>query len=205
MGCSGLAHPVLIRRGREPPLPRHGPTVSPATAARRATAHTLVPVKPTYPEVGATRGELPAGYRHLERHRTIGHGSQDFERAADAVMRWGVQRGAGLRINASSGVAAEGVTVTVRLGVGQLAVQAPCVVVYTVDAARGRGFAYGTLPSHPERGEELFLVEHWQDDTVRLTIRALSRPALWWSRAAGPAARLVQRLVTARYLRALDG
>lgn len=93
---------------------------------------------------------------------------------------------------------------TVRLGIGPAAVNAPCVVVYVVDQARRRGFAYGTLDGHPEQGEELFLVEHHDDDSVRLTIRAFSRPALWWSRAIGPAGRAVQRLVTARYLRALD-
>lgn len=81
--------------------------------------------------------------------------------------------------------------------------KAPCVVVFAVDETRRRGFTYGTLPGHPECGEELFLVEHRDDDTVRLTIRAFSRPALWWSQASAPAGRLVQRAVTARYLGAL--
>lgn len=160
--------------------------------------------QPTYPEVGATRGVLPAGYQHLERTRTIGHGTDDFRRAADALMAWGVQRGAGLRVDTTFERAAEGALVVVRLGVGPLAVKAPCVVVYVVDEGRRRGFAYGTLPGHPEQGEEQFLVERREDDSVRLTIRAFSRPALWWSRAGGPASRLVQRLVTARYLRALN-
>lgn len=103
------------------------------------------------------------------------------------------------------GPAAEGETVTVRLGLGWLAISASCVVVYTVQEPRRRGFAYGTLAGHPECGEELFLVEHCEDDIVRLTIRAFFRPALWWSRAVSPATHIVQRLVTARYLRALDG
>ncbi len=80
----------------------------------------------------------------------------------------------------------------------------PAWFVYTVDEPQRRRFAYGTLAGHPERGEELFLVELSDDETVTLEIRAFSRPALWWSRAATPAARLVQRLVTERYLRALD-
>ncbi len=147
---------------------------------------------------------MPAGYQHLERMRTVGHGVEDFRRAADAVMSWGVQRGAGLRVDATSGQPAKGGVVTVRLGVGPVAVKAPCVVVFTVDEERRRGFAYGTLPGHPERGEELFLVEHRDDDSVRLTIRAFWRPALWWSRALGPVSRLVQHVVTVRYLRALD-
>lgn len=118
-------------------------------------------------------------------------------------MRWDVQLGAGLRV-AAGGRAVEGGPVTVRLGLGPFGVDAPCVVVYTVDEPRRRGFAYGTLRGHPEIGEERFVVEHREDDTVVLTIRAFSRPARWWSRAAGPLARLVQRAVTERYLRALS-
>jgi uncharacterized protein (UPF0548 family) len=38
------------------------------------------------------------------------------------------------------------------------------------------GFAYGTLPAHPEEGEELFLVTRGGDDTVRFEITAFSRP-----------------------------
>lgn len=160
--------------------------------------------EPTYAEVGATRSpSMPPGYKHLERQRVIGHGSEDFERAAEAVMRWGVQRGAGLHVRAASQRAAEGVPVTVRLGIGRFAIDAPCVVVYTIDEKRRRGFAYGTLPSHPERGEELFLVDLRDDESVTLTVRAFTRPALWWSRAASPATRVVQQLVTERYLRSL--
>lgn len=161
--------------------------------------------RPTYPEVAATRGVLPPGYQHLDRSRVIGRGCQSFERAADALMRWEVQRGAGLAVCATSARVAEGETVTVRLGLGWLAISASCVVVYTVQEPRRRGFAYGTLAGHPECGEELFLVEHCEDDIVRLTIRAFFRPALWWSRAVSPATRIIQRVVTARYLRALDG
>jgi uncharacterized protein (UPF0548 family) len=67
-------------------------------------------------------------------------------------MRWEVQRGAGLRVEAGEGRAAENVHVTVHLGKGRLAVRAPCVVVYVVEEPTRRGFAYGTLPGHPSRG-----------------------------------------------------
>jgi uncharacterized protein (UPF0548 family) len=56
-----------------------------------------------------------------------------------------------------------------------------------------------------DRGDDVTAALQDGHDSVRLTIRAFSRPALWWSRAVDPASRLVQRLVTARYLRALDG
>lgn len=83
--------------------------------------------------------------------------------------------------------------------------QIPARVVYVVDEADRKGFAYGTLPGHPERGEESFVVERRPDDSVWLVIRAFSRPAsaMFW--AAYPALRMLQALFTARYERALTG
>jgi hypothetical protein len=45
------------------------------------------------------------------------------------------------------------------------------------------GFAYGTLPDHPERGEERFFVEWNQaDDSVWYDLLAVSRPGHWLAR-----------------------
>jgi uncharacterized protein (UPF0548 family) len=91
----------------------------------------------TYTEVGATAGALPAGYHHVEKSAVIGRGRRRFEEAADAGMRWGMLRGAGLRVEATSEVAAVGAEVIVHLG----PVRAPCRVVYVVDEPDRRGFA----------------------------------------------------------------
>ena len=153
----------------------------------------------TYSEVGATAaGELPAGYGHLHRERQIGTGRQRFEQAADAVMRWGMQRGAGLRVQASSEVAEVDTVVLVRMGF----LPAPCRVVYVIDEPDIRGFAYGTLPGHPESGEERFVVR--LDPTtsaVFAEVSAFSRPATWWSKAGGPLVSVAQRVIARRYLR----
>jgi uncharacterized protein (UPF0548 family) len=76
-------------------------------------------------------------------------------------------------------------------------------VVYVVDEDRRRGFAYGTLPGHPESGEESFVVEHLEDDTVRFAITAFSHPATLLAKLGGPVSRLVQSRVTNRYLHAV--
>lgn len=154
----------------------------------------------TYPEVGATAGTLPAGYHHVQKSAVIGHGRQRFEEAAAAGMRWGMLRGAGVRVQATADVAAVGSEVIVGLG----PVKAPCRVVYVVDEPDRRGFAYGTLPGHAESGEELFLVRY--DPTtgdVSAVVRAFSRHATWWSRLGAPLTALVQAAVTTRYLKAL--
>lgn len=154
----------------------------------------------TYAEVGATAGALPAGYQHLEHTAPIGRGRRRFEQAGEAVLHWGMQRGAGLGVRADSDVAAVGATVVVRLGF----LPAPCRVVYVVSEPDRRGFAYGTLPGHPESGEELFSVRYDPaDDTVYAQVRAFSRPATWWMRLGGPVTPVAQRAIARRYLRAV--
>jgi uncharacterized protein (UPF0548 family) len=157
----------------------------------------------TYHEVGATRSALPPGYHHLRRRRVIGSGANAFDAASSALLAWQVQLRAGLRVTASEAIAQPGAIVLLSAGSWPLQLRAPCRVVYTVTEAQRRGFAYGTLPGHPESGEEAFMIEHQQDGFVVLTITAFSRPATGAARAAGPLGRLIQRRVTERYLIAL--
>lgn len=154
----------------------------------------------TYEEVGATLtdGRLPSGYAHLDRRVRLGSGQECFERAGAAVLAWGAQRGAGLTVTPSDDVR-EGADATLRL----LWLRIPCRVVRVVRETSRTGFAYGTLPGHPERGEEAFLVERDADGSVWFRVRAFSRPGRWYVRAAGPLARGVQSWVTGRYLRAV--
>jgi len=154
----------------------------------------------TYSHVGATASALPAGYHHVQKSAAIGHGRQRFEDAAAAGMRWGMLRGAGIKVDATTEIAAVGSEVIVHLG----PVQAPCRVVYVVDEPDRRGFAYGTLPGHAESGEELFLVRYDPaTEDVFADVTAFSRHATWWSRLGSPVTSLVQRIVTTRYLKAL--
>src|SRR5690349_11068708 len=99
---------------------------------------------------------MPAGYGHVRESRVIGSGRARFDDAAAKVMRWGMLRGAGLRVTATSEIAAVGSEVIVGMG----PVRVPCRVVYVIDEPDRRGFAYGTLPGHAESGEELFAVRY---------------------------------------------
>jgi uncharacterized protein (UPF0548 family) len=156
----------------------------------------------TYPEVGATAGELPAGYAHLRRTKVIGSGPEAFTAVSEALLTWDIHRRAGLQVDASTPRAAAGVEVRLGLGVGALRLVAPCRVVDVVAESARCGFAYGTLQGHPEAGEERFLVTLGDDGLVRAEIVAFSRPARWFTRVSGPGGRLAQGLVTRRYLRA---
>ncbi|PRY70216.1 uncharacterized protein (UPF0548 family) [Glaciihabitans tibetensis] len=88
---------------------------------------------------------------------------------------------------------------------GPLTINAPVRVVYVIDEPTRKGFAYGTLSGHPVSGEESWIVEREDDGSVWLTIRAFSRPARWYWWIAYPAVRVMQRISTRRYQRALTG
>ncbi|MEU7629028.1 DUF1990 domain-containing protein [Nocardia sp. NPDC049220] len=158
----------------------------------------------TYPEVGATRGVLPEGYHRFRLRRPIGQGRALFEYAGAETLAYRMQKGTGIFRHADTPTAEPGSAVTVRLGVGPLGITAPCRVVYVLDEPDRRGFAYGTLPGHPEIGEELFAVEYDPaDDTVYGLVTAFARNAAWYARLGGPLVELLQRFVAGRYIAAL--
>lgn len=158
----------------------------------------------TYSFPGATRepGPLPAGFRFLSRRALLGTGDAVFTAAAARVRHWDMFRSAGLRVRGASAVA-EGVDVAVGLGVGPVRLWAPCRVVWVVDEPNRYGFGYGTLPGHPERGEEAFIVDREADGRVWFEVRAISRPATWYARLGGPLNRSAQWWTAGRYVRGL--
>ncbi|MFH8222902.1 DUF1990 family protein [Streptomyces sp. NPDC018057] len=151
----------------------------------------------TYEEVGATRdqGPCPPGFRPLHVRTRIGEGEEVFRRAAEAVFTWELHRAAGVGIDTAAERAAPGAEVTVTLAG---LIKAPCRVVWTAEEPRRAGWAYGTLPGHPESGEESFVVDRTGDGTVWLTVTAFSRPARWYARAGGPATRGFQHAYARR-------
>jgi uncharacterized protein (UPF0548 family) len=74
--------------------------------------------------------------------------------------------------------------------------------VWAVDEADQAGFGYGTLPGHPVRGEEAFGVRI-VDGRVCFSVTAFSRPASWYTRAAGPVLPLMQRAYAGHLARVL--
>ncbi|MFE2960440.1 DUF1990 family protein [Nocardia tengchongensis] len=158
----------------------------------------------TYPDVGATAGEFPAGYDHFRLRLRIGSGRALFDHAADQILAYRMQRGTGIFQHATTPTAQPGTELTVRLALGPIGVNAPCRVVYVVDDPNRRGFAYGTLPGHPESGEELFAVEYDPaDDSVHGIIAAFSNPGTWYTHLGAPIVRLIERWFARRYIETL--
>lgn len=100
---------------------------------------------------------------------------------------------------------APGDTAVLVVPLWPIGIRMPCRVIYVIDEPKRKGFAYGTLPGHPESGEEAFVVEQTDDGSVWLTVRRFSRPSdrTWW--AVYPALRVAQAVFTRRYFRALAG
>jgi uncharacterized protein (UPF0548 family) len=158
----------------------------------------------TYAEVGATRGpELPSGYSHDRHSVALGQGDLPFALGADALRRWRPQLNAGAILTPPLPKVEIGTTVltTFPLQLGFAIV--PCRIVYVTEDAHAFGFAYGTLPGHPERGEEAFHVRRDGDGLVTFEIVAFSRPALLLTRLGHPVARRTQARTTRAYLAAV--
>jgi uncharacterized protein (UPF0548 family) len=158
----------------------------------------------SYPDVGATTGHLPSGYHAVREALVLGRGQGVFERAAKGIRAWAPQRAAGIDLVPPKPDLVEGESLLLSFRSFPFHVTAACRVVYVVDEPDRRGFAYGTLPGHPETGEELFSVRYEPaTESVYAEVTAFSRHGTWWSRLAGPVTSLVQRAISKRYLRAV--
>jgi uncharacterized protein (UPF0548 family) len=155
----------------------------------------------TYDDVGGTReGATPAGFHHQRYTNVYGSGSEAFERGKAGLRNWSAHKAAGVKVHPAGAQLEPGRVVVGTLAAGPVTVLFPCRIVYVIDESRRFGWAYGTLPGHPESGEEQFLVEWHDDDTVSFSINVFSKPDDLLTRLAGPVARMAQTRASKRYL-----
>jgi uncharacterized protein (UPF0548 family) len=83
-------------------------------------------------------------------------------------------------------------------GLPPLGLRIPCRVVWSVTDGDRQGYAYGTLPGHPESGEESFVVSRDGADVV-FEMVAFSRLATRAARLGGPVSRVLQAVALTRY------
>jgi uncharacterized protein (UPF0548 family) len=178
----------------------------------------------SHPHPGdAALGPTPDGYRYFRRSIPLAHAldhrdaesDRAFERARAMLRAWGPQLGAGMRIavetpaDAEDGfaplpppsVGLQGQLISRVAGVVPL--RAPFrVITAEFDSPDYAGYAYETLPGHPERGREAFYVTRGEG-LVEFTVMAFSQPAVWYSRLGGPVTRIIQNRYTNKYLLAM--
>lgn len=158
---------------------------------------------PTYEQLGATlSGVLPPGYVHDDESVLLGHGDDTFRAGRTALIAWAAHRGSGIVVSEDAQMK-EGRTVALAAPLPVGVALAVCRIIRVVDEPDRFGFAYGTLPLHPEEGEEAFLIERDADGQVRFRIVAFSKPRFWAARLVRPAARVLQLRALRSYLRAM--
>lgn len=162
----------------------------------------------SYPDVGATRAVLPAGYR-IDRNRIkLGEGPETFAKAVDALRQWKMFETGWVSITPNDAPITKGscVAILVRhFGFWSLNASR---IVYVIDEhspVNRYGFAYGTLPGHVEQGEERFIVEYYaEDDSVWYDLFAFSRPRHVLARLGYPLSRWLQKRFARDSLKAMQ-
>jgi uncharacterized protein (UPF0548 family) len=154
----------------------------------------------TYEPVGATRVRLRRPGFITQRHeRRLGDGASVSAAATEALRHWEAHRRAGARLVPEAPPLEAGATVLIAVRLLGLHVVVPCRIVYVTDDADRFGFAYGTLPGHPEAGEESFHIEERRDG-VFFVINGFFRIVHPLARLGGPVSKRLQRGFTEKYL-----
>lgn len=150
----------------------------------------------SYPEVGATRGQLPVGYTIHHTRKDLGRGPLAFAGACDALRTMQQFQLGWVDCWPRDLELAPGVQLAIMGRAFGLWWLNACRIVYTIDERSGQmkfGYAHGTLPHHVARGEERFQIDMDADETVWLDILAFSRPNTLLARLGYPVLRRSQR------------
>jgi uncharacterized protein (UPF0548 family) len=155
----------------------------------------------TYGEVGASLlEELPEGYSRARVSAPAGRGNTGMLLARRAIREWAGHEAAGVVLEPELPPIEEGTVLALGAPLFGLWVTAACRIVRVVDTDDVFGFAYGTLPHHPEIGEESFLARRDADGVVHLEVQVFSNPATRLARLGGPVSMRLRDVVLARYL-----
>lgn len=154
----------------------------------------------SYAQVGAARAAPPGGWHINHMRARIGTGRPAHERAVAALFSWRLLAVDGLQVFPSGASLQPDTSVALvsrHFGIWSVDF---CRVIYLLKDELGEngvlrtGFAYGTLPGHAMRGEELFSIEwHPAGEQVWYDIFSFSLPAHALTRLITPVARAEQR------------
>ena len=149
-------------------------------------------------------GTTPRGYLRAELTSGVGSGEAAWAAAGATLLEWGVKTRSGFSVT-PPGTAVVGARPTIVVRALGVRVREPVEIVEVVDTPLRGALAYRTLPGHPVRGEEAFILHRAAvGGPFSLTLRSLTRPSdrLGWA-LAFPALLAAQAVVRRRYFRAL--
>lgn len=135
----------------------------------------------THSPVGATRGEMPPGYKHIFLRVDVGKGQQDFEDACRGLRTFAHLGLHWVHLVPPGIIAEPGTTNGVLAQIFFIWSLNPCRVVYAEHGENAEGpffaIAQGTLPGHAAEGEERFCVQYSEaDEKVYYELRSFSVP-----------------------------
>ena len=159
----------------------------------RATLQKQAGLDFTYPDVGATATTPPDNYTVDHTRVRLGAGDEVFRRAKIGLRGWKQFSFGWLNAFPEDTPICAGELIAVvahTFGVWSVNVAR---IIYVIDEPRRFGFAYGTMPGHVEQGEERFLLEQTDDDSVWYDILAFSRPRHILARIGKPLVRRLQK------------
>lgn len=155
----------------------------------------------SYAEVGVSRCdesfENIAEY-NIDRNRVqVGNGSEDFEKAVEAVKKWKMFEMSWVKLCWTNTPIKVGENVAIlasHFGFWSLNASRIVYVIEEKGAVEKFGFAYGTLTEHGERGEERFTVEfRRQSGEVWYDLYAFSKPNHILAQIGYPLGRRLQK------------
>lgn len=158
----------------------------------------------SYKHIGRTK-EHPPEFWAVDHNRVlIGQGPCDWEKAKEAIRTWKMFDLGWVELWQPDTPIQTGITVAVLVDqLGFYSLNA-ARIVYTVDEPARFGFAYGTLQSHVESGEERFTIERDPEtEEVWYDLFAFSRPNSLLVKIAYSYARRLQKRFAADSMAAM--
>ncbi|MFM6974417.1 MAG: DUF1990 family protein [Agromyces sp.] len=175
----------------------------------------------------------PRGFWVAEDSARLGTGRERFESAREQMWQWGIHLNSGLEVvdvvpGSEGGYRGlnqrdirdvdpnevmftaqghayvnPGATILQRAKLWRWTFELPARVVLVIDEEQRAGYALGSLPGHPFVGEQAFVLELRDDDSVWLTVRQLGQPENPRLRILAPLLRWQQQRLTKRFLMSL--
>lgn len=153
----------------------------------------------SYEAIGATKNHAaPGNYPINCLRKEIGKGQKIYTKAADALFSWQMYATNWTKLYPLNSPVEEGKVVAVLAKHFAFWSLNPCRVIYLLkeetNGFQRKGFAFGTLPAHSEKGEEQFSVE-WDksSDRVWYELYAFAKAQNWLAKIGFPLVGLLQR------------
>lgn len=175
----------------------------------------------------------PRGFWVSEHAAKLGTGRDRFESARDQMWQWAIHLNSGLEVlevipgteggyrglnqrderdvdpnevvftEAGHALVNPGARISQRYTFSKWSFEMPSRVVVVIDEERRAGYALGSLEGNPLVGEQSFVLELRDDDTVWLNVRQLAQPENPKWRWISPVVRWQNHEITKRYLKSL--